>query len=120
MTTEPCASARRVCWVLDDGQSHNGARSIERTGQPWPTATLVHLPVHASRLNQVEVSISISQRKAIAAGDFHDLDQLADRILAFQQRYNTTAAPFDWKHTRSDLNDYLTRLRRPDTNDRAA
>ena len=85
--------------------------------QAWPTATLVHLPVHASWLNQVEIYFSILQRKAIATGDFANLDELAARILAFQQRYNTTANMFDWKYTRRDLNDYLTRLRRHDTTD---
>lgn len=115
MTTEPYASARRVFWVVDNGSSHNGARSIERMQQAWPTTTLIHLPVHASWLNQVEIYFSILQRKAISTGDFANLDDLAARILAFQQRYNTTASPFDWKYTRGNLNDYLTRLRRHDT-----
>lgn len=112
MTTEPYASARRVFWVVDNGSSHNGARSSERMQQAWPTATLVHLPVHASWLNQVEIYFSILQRKAIATGDFENLDDLATRILAFEERYNSTATPFDWKYTRDDLNAYLTRLRR--------
>lgn len=125
MTTQPYASARRVFWVVDNGSSHNGARSIERLEQAWPTATLVHLPVHASWLNQVEIYFSILQRKAIATGDFVNLDDLAARILAFQQRYNSTASVFDWKYTRRELNDYLTRLRRHDkaaplTTDKAA
>ncbi|BEH02792.1 hypothetical protein brsh051_20730 [Brooklawnia propionicigenes] len=115
MTTEPYASARRVFWVVDNGSSHNGARSVERMRQAWPIATLVHLPVHASWLNQVEIYFSILQRKAISTGDFANLDDLAARILAFQQRYNTTASPFDWKYTRGDLNGYLTPLRRHDT-----
>lgn len=114
MTTEPYASARRVYWVVDNGSSHNGARSVQRMQDAWPTATLVHLPVHASWLNQVEIYFSILQRKAIATGDFHDLDHLAERILAFQQRFNTTAAPFNWRYTRKDLNNYLTRLRNHD------
>ena len=114
MTTQPYASARRVFWVVDNGSSHNGARSIDRMEQAWPTATLVHLPVHASWLNQVEIYFSILQRKAIATGNFADLDDLAARILAFQQRYNSTASVFDWKYTRHELNDYLTRLRRHD------
>ncbi|GAA1880812.1 hypothetical protein GCM10009715_29040 [Paeniglutamicibacter psychrophenolicus] len=76
----------------------------------WPNATLVHLPVHASWLNQVEIYFSILQRKAIAGADFPDLDALAERIMAFQERYNATADPFDWRYTRRDLNDYLHRL----------
>lgn len=110
MTSEPYASARRVFWVVDNGSSHHGWRSVERMDHAWPTATLVHLPVHASWLNQVEIYFSILQRKAISPADFEDLDELATRILAFQHRYNTTAQPFDWTYTRHDLNNFLKRL----------
>jgi transposase len=110
MTTQPYASARRVFWVVDNGSSHNGKRSIVRMQKAWPTATLVHLPVHASWLNQVEIYFSILQRKAIKPADFTDLDTLAERILGFQDRYNTTAEPFKWTWTTHDLNDYLKRL----------
>lgn len=110
MTTEPYASARRVFWVVDNGSSHNGARSVERMQTAWPTATLVHLPIHASWLNQVEIYFSILQRKAISPNDFADLDHLAERIMSFQDRYNSTAAPFDWTYTRDDLNTFLKRL----------
>ncbi|OBA92201.1 transposase [Mycolicibacterium mucogenicum] len=110
MTTEPYASARRVFWVVDNGSSHNGARSVERMQTTWPTTTLVHLPIHASWLNQVEIYFSILQRKAISPNDFADLDHLAERILSFQDRYNSTAAPFDWTYTRDDLNTFLKRL----------
>lgn len=48
MSVEPYASTRRVSWVVDNGSSHNGARSVERMSQAFPNATLVHLPVHAS------------------------------------------------------------------------
>jgi transposase len=110
MTTEPYASARRVFWVVDNGSSHNGQASIDRMHAAWPNATLVHLPVHASWLNQVEIYFSILQRKAITPSDFADLDALADRILRFEHRYNATASPFDWKYTTTDLNHYLERL----------
>ena len=115
MTTEPYASARRVFWVVDNGSSHNGVRSIERMQTTWPTATLVHLPVHASWLNQVEIYFSILQRKAISPNDFADLNQLSERIMDFQDRYNTTATPFDWTYTRDDLNAFLHRLDLHDT-----
>ena len=114
MSTEHYTSAKRVFWVVDNGSSHNGQASVDRMNQAWSTATLVHLPVHASWLNQVEIYFSILQRKAISPADFADLDDLATRILAFQNRYNDAAAPFDWKYTRRDLNDFLTRLRRQD------
>ena len=39
-----------------------------------------------------------------------DLDTLAERVLGFQNHYNTTAEPFAWTWTRTDLNAYLKRL----------
>lgn len=116
MTTEPYASARRVFWVVDNGSSHNGQASIDRMRTTWPTAELVHLPVHASWLNQVEIYFSILQRKAIKPGNFTDLDHLAQRILGFEKRYNTTAKPFAWNYSRDDLTDLIRRIADHDTN----
>lgn len=110
MTQEPYASARRVFWVVDNGSSHAGQASIDRMRQAWPTAELVHLPVHASWLNQIEVYFSIVQRKVIKPANFTDLDMLEQRLLNFQDRYNATASPFHWRYTTKDLNAYLKRL----------
>jgi hypothetical protein len=110
MTTEPYASARRVFWIVDNGSSHAGQASIDRMNTAWPTATLVHLPIHASWLNQIEIYFSVLQRKAISPVDFTDLDALADRILTFQDRYSRSATPFDWTFTRTDLRALLDRL----------
>jgi transposase len=110
MTTEPYASARRVFWVVDNGSSHNGARSVERMRTAWPTAELVHLPIHASWLNQVEIFFSIVQRKVVKPQDFPDLEVLTDRLLAFQDRYNATAGPFDWRFTRKSLDRHLAKI----------
>jgi len=117
MTQEPYASARRVYWVVDNGSSHNGQRSIDRMTTAWPTARLVHLPVHASWLNQIEIVFSIIQRKVIKPADFADLAVLADRLCRFEDRYNQTARPFDWRFTRGDLTNMLQRL---DTDQREA
>jgi transposase len=110
MSCEPYASARRVFWVVDNGSSHAGQASIDRMNTAWPTASLVHLPIHASWLNQVEIYFSVLQRKAISPVDFADLDALADRILAFQDRYNRAATPFDWTFNRTDLRALLDRI----------
>lgn len=66
--------------------------------------------VVASWLNQVEIYFSILQRKAINPNDFRELDDLAERILDFQDRYNAAATPFDWTYTRDDLNAFIQRL----------
>lgn len=110
MTLEPYASAANVYWIVDNGSSHNGQRSIDRMNAAWPNAHLVHLPVHASWLNQIEIVFSVIQRKVIKPADFADLADLQDRLERFEQRYNTTARPFDWRFTSSDLTAMLERV----------
>jgi transposase len=116
MTTEPYPSAARVFWIVDNGSSHNGARSVERMHTTWPTAELVHLPVHASWLNQIEIVFSILARKALKPADFADLAALTERLTAFAPRFNATAVPFDWRFGRTELADLCRRLdaHRPD------
>ena len=73
MTKQPYASARRVFWIVDNGSSHRGQKSVERLERRWPNLVLVHLPVHASWLNQIEIYYSIVQRKLLEPNDFDDL-----------------------------------------------
>ena len=110
MTVEPYCSAERVFWVVDNGSSHRGQASVDRLQGEWANLRLVHLPVHASWLNQIEIYFSIVQRKVVAPNDFTDLAEVEARLLAFQRRYEQTAAPFDWHFTRSDLDRLLRRL----------
>jgi transposase len=110
MTVEPYASAERVFWVVDNGSSHRGQASVDRLQGQWANLRLVHLPVHASWLNQIEIYFSVVQRKVVSPNDFTDLAEVEARLLAFQRRYEQTAAPFDWLFTRSDLDRLLHRL----------
>ena len=64
MSTEPYASAKRVFWIVDNGSSHAGQRSIARLEDAYEHARLIHLPIHASWLNQIEIYFSILQRTA--------------------------------------------------------
>jgi transposase len=114
MATEPYTSARRVFWVVDNGASHRNWAAAARLNDAWPNAQMVHLPVHASWLNQIEIYFSVIQRKLLVPDDFADLGTLARQILAFEDRYNAAATPFDWKFTRTDLNQLLNRLARHD------
>lgn len=114
MATEPYTSARRVFWVVDNGASHRNWAAAARLNDAWPNAQMVHLPVHASWLNQIEIYFSVIQRKLLVPDDFADLGILARQILAFEGRYNAAATPFDWKFTRTDLNQLLNRLARHD------
>jgi DDE superfamily endonuclease len=110
MSCEPYVSARRVFWVVEGGSSHRGQASIDRLEGGWENLTLVHLPVHASWLNQIEIYFSIVQRKVLTPNDFTDLVEVERRLLGFQRRYEQTAVPFDWRFTRADLDDLLRRL----------
>ena len=66
MTRQPYASARRVFWVVDKGTSHRGWTAAARLSAAFPNATMIHLPVHASSLNQVEIYFSVVQRKLVS------------------------------------------------------
>ena len=107
---EPYASADRVFWVVDNGSSHRGERSVKRLQGEWPNLRLVHLPTHASWLNQIEIYFSVVARKVLTPNDFADLDELAEGLIAFQERYEQAAEPFAWKFTRYDLDRLLFRL----------
>ena len=71
---------------------------------------MIHTPVHASWLNQIEIFFSVIQKKVVSPNDFASLEQLSGTLLAFVDRYNQTARPFNWKFTAADLTDLLHRI----------
>jgi len=77
----------------------------------YPRLVLVHGPVHASWLNQIEIYFSVIQRKVLTPNDFHDLHAVAERLLNFQYHWETIAQPFQWKFTRRDLARLLNKIR---------
>jgi len=109
-TQQPYASATRVFWIVDNGSSHRGKAAIDRLAKRSPNAVMIHTPVHASWRNQAEISFSVVQRKVVSPNDFTRLDQVRQRLADFQQRYNATARPFQWKFTPADLHDLLHRI----------
>jgi transposase len=110
MSEEPYRSASRVFVIVDNGSDHRGKAAIKRLSDRHPNCIMIHTPVHASWLNQVEVFFSIVQRKVVSPNDFASTGQLADTLQAFIARYNATAAPFKWKYTKADLDRHLARL----------
>ncbi len=110
MAQEPYRSAPRVFWVVDNGSSHRGDAACQRLQGRYPNLILVHLPTHASWLNQIEIYFSIVQRKALTPNDFPDLAAIEQRLLDFETLYNDTAVPFHWRFTRADLDDRLAAL----------
>src|SRR6266446_6850113 len=70
MQQHPYRRARRVFWIVDNGSSHRGPRAVQRLQGKYPNLVLVHGPVHASWLNQIEIYFSIIQRKVLTPNDF--------------------------------------------------
>ena len=60
-------------------------------GTPNSPKKLVHTPVHASWLNQIEIYLSIVQRKVVTPNAFTSLGELQDRLIGFQARFGQTA-----------------------------
>ena len=103
-------NAPRVFVIVDNGSDHRGKAAIERLRKAHPNAIMIHTPVHASWLNQVEIFFSVIQKKAVSPNDFPSLEKLSETPLAFVNRYNQTARPFNWKYTADDLKDLLRRI----------
>ena len=110
MARPPYDQARRVFWIVDNASIHRSQRCVDRFRQQWPTTRVVHTPIDASWLNQVEIYFSIMQRKVLTPNDFADLDQLERRLLDFEGYYEEIAHPFKWKFTRRDLQNLPQRL----------
>jgi hypothetical protein len=110
MSQPPYRDARRVFWIMDNGSSHRGERSVRRLQAAFPNIIPVHGPVHASWLNQIEIYFSIVQRKVLTPCDFSSLAEVEDRLLRFQEYYEEIATPFEWKFTRDDLTKLMEKI----------
>jgi transposase len=102
--------APRVFVIVDNGSDHRGQAAAGRLRDAYPNAVMIHTPVHASWLNQVEIVFSVVQKKVLTPGDFPGLGTLSYVLLAFVNRYNRTARPFNWKFTAGDLTALLHRI----------
>jgi hypothetical protein len=105
----PYHDTRRLFWFVDHGSAHRG-RTVQRLQDRYPRSVLVHAPVHARWLNQVEIYFSIVQRKVLSPNDFTSPEALAERLLDFQYYWESAARPFQWKFTGQNLANLLTKL----------
>ncbi len=110
MAQQPYRSAPRVFVIVDNGSDHRGKKAARRLRAAHPNAIMIHTPVHASWLNQIEIFFSIVQKKVVSPNDFASTAQLSATLLAFTGRYNQTARPFNWKFTAADLARLLERI----------
>jgi hypothetical protein len=66
--------------------------SIDRLQRRWPNLILLHVPIHASWLNQIEIFLSI-QRKVLEPNDYKDLGVLARTLNRFERHWSAVAEP---------------------------
>jgi hypothetical protein len=110
-------NAPRVFVIVDNGSDHRGQAAIGRLAKAHPNAIMIHTPLHASWLNQIEIFFSVIQKKVVTPNDFDSLEQLSATLLGFVDRYNQTARPFSWKFTASDLHGLMDRISRHEQQD---
>jgi len=110
MTRPEYKNAPRVFVIVDNGSDHRGKKAADRLRKAHPNAVMIHTPVHASWLNQIEIFFSVIQKKVVSPNDFPSLEALSETLLAFIARYNQTARPFSWKYTADDLADLIRRI----------
>lgn len=103
LAQEPYRSGERLFWVVDNGSSHRGEAAARRLREMDARIILVHTPVHASWLNQVEIYFSIIQRKVLTPNDFADLEALRLRLALYEELSNRSPQPFVWKFDRAKL-----------------
>jgi hypothetical protein len=106
---EPYKDATQLFFIVDNGSSHRGQASVERMRRRDKRIVLVHTPIHASWLNQVEIYFSIIQRKVLTPNDFARLEAIRVRLALYEELSNRTPKPFAWKFTRQDMLNWLKR-----------
>lgn len=110
LAQEPYRSGERLFWIVDNGSSHRGEASKKRLNQVDSRIILVHTPVHASWLNQVEIYFSIIQRKVLTPNDFADLEAIRLRLALYEELSNQNPTPFQWKFDRTKLTALLAKI----------
>jgi len=110
LAEEPYRSGERLFWIVDNGSSHRGATAKQRLSQVDSRIILVHTPVHASWLNQVEIYFSIIQRKVLTPNDFADLEAIRLRLAFYEALSNQSPTPFQWKFDRTKLATLLAKI----------
>jgi hypothetical protein len=110
LVQEPYHSAARLFWIVDNGSSHRGETAKQRLCQVDSRIVVVHTPVHASWLNQVEIYFSVVQRKVLTPNDFANLEAIRLRLALYEELSNQSPTPFQWKFDRTNLTTLLAKI----------
>jgi len=85
MEQDPYRFTERVFWVGDNGSSHRGRAAVRPLMQAYTNAILLHTPVPASWLNQVESYVSLARRKVLIRNAFASLAEVEQMPYRFRQ-----------------------------------
>jgi hypothetical protein len=110
LAQEPYRSSERLFWIVDNGSSHRGKAAKKRLRQVDSRIILVHTPIHASWLNQVEIYFSIIQRKVLTPNDVTNLEAIRLRLALYEELSNQCPTPFQWKFDRTKLAALLAKI----------
>jgi hypothetical protein len=110
MVEEPYRSARHVFWVLDNGSSHRGAPSVRRLREAHKNLVPLHLPIHASWLNQAKSIPRSSNGKSSRRPPSRRSTSSPPTSSTSRLATKFSPNPFEWKFTRADLAKLLERL----------
>jgi hypothetical protein len=100
---DPHRDSTQLVFIVDNGSSHRGHASVERMRRRDKRIILVHTPIHASWLNQVEIYSSTIQKKVLTPNDFGKLEAIRARPALYEELSNRPPKPFAWKFTRQDM-----------------
>ena len=109
MNQKPYRSAKRVFLIIDNCSVHRGQKCVKRLQARW-----LRLFRFSESCQLAQPSGDLLFRRSAQSSDtqrFPLLAQLEETLLAFQQRYEKSAAPFQWTFTREDLAKLMIRLR---------
>jgi hypothetical protein len=114
----PYREAERLFFVVDNGGSHSRQRFQSRLNEwfprsEFPELVAVHLPKHASWLNQIELFFSILGRRALPHFECRDRPTMVEHVKRFIDRYNEDAQPFHWRFTKEALAERMERWPTP-------
>jgi hypothetical protein len=111
LAQEPYRAGTRLCWIVENGSAPRGDTAKQRLHQVDSCLSLVHTPVQARWLNQVEISCAIIQRQVLTPNDVANVEAIRLRVALSEELSNQRPTPFQWTFDRTKL---VTRLAKID------
>jgi len=107
------AGAQKIHLVMDNLNTHfrnsfEEVLGIEQANHLLERVEFHYTPTHASWLNMAEIEIGIMDRQCTGRR-LPNEDTLCSEVAAWQNRRNKAGSTIDWKFTRQDADDKLSR-----------